>query len=54
LPEYTFKKSEHQPENAAGQEPPLGTSVAGIVGGLLALGIAFLSGILLRKKDRMA
>ena len=54
LPEYTFKKSERQPENPAGQESSLGTSVAGIVGGLLALGIAFLSGILLRKKDRMA
>jgi len=54
LPEYTFKKSEQQPENVAGQESPLGTSVAGIVGGLLTLAIAFLSGILLRRKDRVA
>ena len=54
LPEYTFKKPAQQPENGAGQEGSLGTSLAGIVGGLLALGIAFLSGILLRKKSRMA
>jgi len=56
LPEYTFKKSEQQPENAnaAGTESPVGTSVAGIVGGLLTLAIAFLSGILLRKQGRAA
>ncbi|MCX5874944.1 MAG: energy-coupling factor ABC transporter permease [Deltaproteobacteria bacterium] len=54
LPEYTFKKSEQQPENVAGQESPLGTSVAGIVGGLLTLAIAFLSGIFLRKQGRVA
>jgi len=56
LPEYTFKKSEQQPENAnaTGTESPLGTSVAGIVGGLLTLAIAFLSGILLRKQGRAA
>jgi cobalt/nickel transport system permease protein len=53
FPEYTFKKPEQQPENGAGQESSLGTSLAGVVGGLLALGIAFLSGILLRKKDRV-
>jgi cobalt/nickel transport system permease protein len=54
LPEYTFKKPEQQPENGKGEEGSLGTSVAGIVGGLLALAIAFLSGILLRKKGRVA
>ncbi len=54
LPEYTFKKTEQQPENVAGQESPLGTSVAGIVGGLLTLAIAFLSGIFLRKQGRVA
>ena len=54
LPEYAFKKPAQQPENVAGQEGSPGTSVAGIVGGLLALGIAFLSGILLRKKDGVA
>ena len=54
LPEYTFKKSEQQPENVAGQESPLGTSVAGIVGGLLTLAIAFLSGKFLRKQGRVA
>lgn len=54
LPEYTFKKSEQQPENGAGQEDSMGASMAGIVGGLLALAIAFLSGILLRRRDRAA
>ncbi len=54
LPEYTFKKPAQQPENVAGVESPLGTSVAGIVGGLLTLAIAFLGGILLRKKDTVA
>ena len=55
LPDYTFKKPAQQPENeAAGRESPLGTSVAGIVGGLLTLAIAFLSGVFLRKKVRAA
>ena len=54
LPEYTFKKTAQQPENEAEAESSLGTSVAGIVGGLLTLGIAFLCGILLRRKDRVA
>jgi cobalt/nickel transport system permease protein len=54
LPDYTFKKPAQQPENVAGMESPLGTSVAGIVGGLLTLAIAFLSGIVLRKRGRVA
>jgi cobalt/nickel transport system permease protein len=54
LPEYTFKKPVQQPETMAGQESSLGTSVAGIVGGLLTLAIAFLSGIFLRKQGRVA
>ncbi|MFH1021228.1 MAG: energy-coupling factor ABC transporter permease [Pseudomonadota bacterium] len=54
LPDYTFKKPVQQPENLAGQESSLGTSVAGIVGGLLTLAIAFLSGIFLRKQGRVA
>jgi len=54
LPDYTFKKPAQQPENEAGTESPQGTSVAGIVGGLMTLAIAFLSGVLLRKKDRVA
>ena len=53
LPEYTFEKTEQRPGNGAEQEGSLGTSLAGIVGGLLALVIAFLAGSLLRKKDRM-
>ena len=52
LPEYTFKKPAQQPENGAGQESSLGTSVAGVVGGLMTLAIAFLSGIFLRKQGR--
>jgi cobalt/nickel transport system permease protein len=54
LPEYTFKQSGPQPENGGGQESSLGTSVAGIVGGLLTLAIAGLSGIFLRKERRTA
>ena len=54
LPEYTFKKPAQQPENEAEAESSLGTSVAGIVGGLLTLAIAFLSGIFLRKQGRAA
>ncbi|MHB1378631.1 MAG: energy-coupling factor ABC transporter permease [Desulfurivibrionaceae bacterium] len=54
LPDYTFKKPAQQPENEAGTESPLGTSVAGIVGGLLTLAIAFLSGIFIRKLGRVA
>jgi len=54
LPEYTFKKTAQQPENEAEAESSLGTSVAGIVGGLLTLAIAFLSGIFLRKQGRAA
>ena len=54
LPDYTFKKPVQQPENEAAAESSLGTSVAGIVGGLLTLAIAFLSGIFLRKQSRVA
>lgn len=52
LPDYTFKKPEHTSEKGAGQESPLGTSVAGIVGGLLSLTLVFLSGILIKKRRR--
>ena len=52
LPDYTFKKPEQVPEAGAGQESPLGTSMAGIVGGLLTLALAFLSGILVKKRRR--
>jgi len=54
LPDYTFKQSAQQPENGAGEESSLGTSVAGVAGGLLALAIAFLSGIFLRKQGKVA
>ncbi|MHB8988258.1 MAG: energy-coupling factor ABC transporter permease [Desulfobulbia bacterium] len=51
LPDYTFKQSGQQPENKAGQESSLGSSVAGVVGGLLTLAMALLSGLLLRKRQ---
>jgi cobalt/nickel transport system permease protein len=54
LPDYTFKQSGQQPENGGGEESSLGTSVAGVVGGLLTLAIALLSGMLLRKQGRVA
>ena len=54
LPDYTFKQSGQQPENRERQESSLGTSVAGIAGGLLTLTIAFLSGVFLRKRGRAA
>jgi cobalt/nickel transport system permease protein len=54
LPEYTLKQSGPQPENGGGRESSLGTGVAGIVGGLLTLAIACLSGIFLRKENRTA
>ncbi|MFA7381967.1 MAG: energy-coupling factor ABC transporter permease [Desulfurivibrionaceae bacterium] len=54
LPDYTFKEPRQHPGNEAGTELPLGTSAAGIVGGLLTLAISFLSGIFLRKQGRVA
>ncbi|MFQ6759166.1 MAG: cobalamin biosynthesis protein CbiM [Deltaproteobacteria bacterium] len=51
LPDYTFKQSGQQPENKAGQESSLGSSVAGVVGGLLTLAMALLSGLLLRRRQ---
>ncbi len=54
LPDYTFKQSGQQPENTAGQESSLGSSVAGVVGGLLTLAIALLSGLFLRRQGRVA
>ena len=54
LPDYTFKQSGQQPENRGRQESSLGTSVAGIAGGLLTLTIAFLFGVFLRKRGRAA
>jgi cobalt/nickel transport system permease protein len=53
LPDYTFKPSGQQPENGGGPESSLGTSVAGVVGGLLTLAIALLSGMLLRRQGRV-
>ncbi|OGQ98582.1 MAG: cobalamin biosynthesis protein CbiM [Deltaproteobacteria bacterium RIFOXYD12_FULL_55_16] len=52
LPEYTFKKTTQQPENVAETASPPGTGLAGIVGGLLTLALAFLSGILTKKRRR--
>jgi cobalt/nickel transport system permease protein len=61
LPDYSFRQTADR--GAAGQPPVgekkdvkgnLGTSVAGIVGTLIALALAFLSGFLLKKRNRAA
>jgi len=62
LPDYNFKKSETSQEGASTGEPSaasaekkggsrLGTSLAGIVGALITLGLAVLVGLLLRKRQ---
>ncbi|HAX61025.1 MAG TPA: cobalamin biosynthesis protein CbiM [Elusimicrobia bacterium] len=61
LPDYGFKKSEHipaaetknEPESASAEKWPAvdaGTSVSGLVGGVLTITIAFLFGFLLKRK----
>jgi cobalt/nickel transport system permease protein len=65
LPDYSFKKpaearpEEVQPAGAKKAEAPsegaqkkLGTSVSGLIGALLTLGLAFLSGFILKKRHR--
>ena len=59
LPDYTFKqtagKSDAAPapgETKAGNR--LGTSLAGVVGALLTLGLALLTGVVLRKRQQLA
>jgi cobalt/nickel transport system permease protein len=59
LPDYSFRKPVDvkegtKPEEKKTEENKLGTSVAGIVGGLLTLGVAFLSGFLLKKRIHSA
>jgi len=68
LPDYTFRKSEETknvepgPESGAGptagekkeEGGKLGTSVSGIVGGLITLAIVFLTGFLLKRRSGVA
>jgi cobalt/nickel transport system permease protein len=59
LPGYSFKKSEEAkhkeatPEKVA-QGGKLGTSVSGIIGGLITLALAFAIGFVLKKRSRDA
>jgi len=54
MPDYTFRKSaeaEDVKKRPGGEKDAgLGTSVAGIIGGMMALAIAFLSGLILKKR----
>jgi len=62
LPDYAFKKpaepkkQETQPEGEKKKDEGsrLGTSVAGLLGSIMVLGLAFLSGLLLKKRDQTA
>jgi cobalt/nickel transport system permease protein len=58
LPDYSFRKpaevKEEKPEGKKAEGNKLGTGVAGIIGGLLTLGVAFLSGFLLKKSIHSA
>ena len=49
LPDYSFKNAENSTKGNAGVS--LGTSVSGIVGGLITLTIIFLSGFLLKRRN---
>ena len=57
LPDYGFKSGESQEGGASEQTWPAiqpGTSVAGLVGGALTLGLAFLAGFLLKRRGAPA
>ena len=49
LPDYSFKNTGNRTIGNA--DNSLGTSVSGIVGGLMTLAIVFLSGFLLKRRD---
>jgi cobalt/nickel transport system permease protein len=49
LPDYSFKKPENRAQGNAADS--LGTSVSGVVGGVMTLAIVFLSGLLLKRRD---
>ncbi|HZV82844.1 MAG TPA: energy-coupling factor ABC transporter permease, partial [Geobacteraceae bacterium] len=55
LPDYNFAKPEEKPggEGAKGGSR-LGTSLAGVVGALLTLGVAMLVGVALRRRQQLA
>jgi cobalt/nickel transport system permease protein len=68
LPDYSFRKSTEAKNEAAGPEPGrqtpdarkreeggrMGTTVSGVIGGLITLALVFLAGFLLRKRSRGA
>jgi len=49
LPDYNFRKEADKTDNSR-----LGTSLAGVVGGLLTLGVALLVGVALRRRQQLA
>lgn len=52
LPDYGFKKDDNGRGRNASDS--LGTSISGVVGGVLTLAIVFLSGLLLKRRNRAA
>jgi len=48
LPDYSFKSADSRPKSSASGS--LGTSVSGVVGGVMTLAIVFLSGFLLKRR----
>jgi cobalt/nickel transport system permease protein len=54
LPDYSFRKSAAIKINdSSGEEPKssIGTTVSGLVGGAMTLGIAFLIGVALKRRQ---
>ena len=53
LPDYSFKKDpDANPAGKKAEGGKLGTSVSGIVGGTLTLGLTFIIGIILKRRNR--
>lgn len=54
LPDYSFKKDpDSNPTGKKAEDGKLGTSVSGIAGGALALGLTFIIAILLKRRSRI-
>jgi cobalt/nickel transport system permease protein len=53
LPDYSFKKSDEPVKETAGGTR-LGTSIAGILGAMMTLAVAFIIGIVLKKREQTA
>ena len=53
LPDYSFKKApETKPAGKKAEDSKIGTSVSGLVGGTLTLGMAFIIGFILKRRSR--